>query len=669
MLTTLYNNINITDIDKEIEDLVIDDFLEADEFVSNMQILEKKWGVNFEELVNNPILADLIFYRNLKISSFDKLEDIEERIVINNKEISVMLDNLEELFKYNSIEERDYETYKSTLGRYAEISMYAGKSIISKFHSTRAFYKYHDFGMNIDKFKEFKPEEEVKQNDLIRLIDAIMDEIEKQGLKKDGCHLYQRRYVDDIDTHTFKFLSDVEQFMFKNFGNKYKDIVNWELLQKSDHKKICAKIEANNEDVRAPSLVIDRYKFSFRNGVYVLMTEENGQYKDLFIPYSNKVLLKKHKVDKKTPISYFDLEYPEELINNYDIDFYDIQTPNYSKIIDYQMDDEEVKRVFYMLMGRSLTQLGEYDGWQIMPILKGLAGTGKGTALKIFNFIYDEKYIGTMENEMEKKFGLEGLYEKLIILGPEIGRNLQLDQMQFQKMVSGEQISIPRKGKIAVSKQWDSHMLWAANELPDYNDNSGSIQRRMVITQFDKPVDKNDSDTNLEAKIKLEIPFILTKLIRAYQYYLNRYKSQNFWNFCPVYFEDQRDLLAFDRNPIYSFLTSREIEYGQNYYTEFNELSKRFLSFIKQTSGNGKMSADNIKSPLDTCCKRRGIKSRYVQNSHSSKQIIEKYENGSESNVRLYGDFIIGIRLTENYDEDEEKYSDNKVIGIDIIDV
>lgn len=663
MLADLYKNVVIENLDIKMDDVIIDDFLEKDEFNINMELLDKKWSFSFDDLVNNPLIFDLLIYRNLNIYDFNDLDLINEKITISNREISSMLRNLDDLYKSGDFTDKDYEAYKGKLNRYAEIGLYAGQTILNKFHSMKAFFKYHDISMNLDRLERFTTEEELFKDERLKFIDETLNEIEKFKLKKINNSLYSKKIVDNIDTFTYMFYKDIETFMNDTFGNRFEDVEKWKLLNKNDTKKICDKIANNNRDPRAPTLNIDRYKFAFRNGIYLMITKEGDMCKDVFIPYTDKTLLKKYKVDEASPINFFDMDYPQELIDNTYTNFYDIPTPNYSKIIDYQIEDDEVKKFFYMLMGRCLTKLGDFDKWQIMPILKGLAGTGKGTALKIINFLYSEHYIGTIENNIEKGFGLEGLYEKLVIIGPEIGNELQLDQMKFQKMVSGEPISIPRKGKIAIEKEWDSHMIWAANELPNYNDNSGSIQRRMVIFQFDKPVDKNDSDTDLEIKIKMEIPYILTKLARAYQYYINNNKGKNFWKFCPEYFEIQRDALATDRNPLFEFLMSEEIEYGENCFVQVKTLKERFNQ-VNRVLSNSKehVTADNLKSPLDTCCKKKGVKSQYIQNTYNYKAVKVFYEDNTSYTAEMYGDFVIGIRLKEEDKDDRIKPSRIEIV-------
>ncbi len=107
-------------------------------------------------------------------------------------------------------------------------------------------------------------------------------------------------------------------------------------------------------------------------------------------------------------------------------------------------------------MGRCLYDLGEIEEWQVIGYLLGQAGSGKSTILvKILKLFYEACDVGTMSNNMEKKFGLGALVGKKMFIGPEIKSNFSMEQSEFQSIISGEDVQIAVKNQTASSKIWN----------------------------------------------------------------------------------------------------------------------------------------------------------------------------------------------------------------------
>ena len=53
--------------------------------------------------------------------------------------------------------------------------------------------------------------------------------------------------------------------------------------------------------------------------------------------------------------------------------------------------------------------------------------------------------VGTLSNNIERKFGLSALADKLLFIGPEIKADIQLEQAEFQSIVSGETVQVGGK--------------------------------------------------------------------------------------------------------------------------------------------------------------------------------------------------------------------------------
>ena len=92
---------------------------------------------------------------------------------------------------------------------------------------------------------------------------------------------------------------------------------------------------------------------------------------------------------------------------------------------------------------------------QVIPYLKGQASSGKSTILlRVCRTLYDKADVGVLSNNIEKKFGIGAFSEKFLFVAPEIKADLQMEQAEFQSMVSGEDMSICVKYQTAHTAEW-----------------------------------------------------------------------------------------------------------------------------------------------------------------------------------------------------------------------
>ena len=305
-------------------------------------------------------------------------------------------------------------------------------------------------------------------------------------------------------------------------------------------------------DVQFPDIQKNRNVWSFRNGI-LLGTDNTCR----FIEYDSQ------DFDRLDPTivacKYFDQHF-ENVVPE---DWYTLSTPYMQSVMDYQKFPEDVCRWLYVFCGRLCYNVNECDGWQVIPFLKGLAGTGKSTIItKVCKKFYDAEDVKTLSNNIEKKFGLDSISDGFMFISPEIKGDMALEQAEFQSLVSGEDMSIARKNLKAKSLTWKVPGILAGNEMPGWKDNSGSILRRILVWAFTKQVDESKIDPELEYKLEAELPVILHKCIRGYLEYSNLYKNQDIWNVVPAYFKGIRTQVAMVTSVLQNFLASEKVVYG-----------------------------------------------------------------------------------------------------------
>lgn len=297
-------------------------------------------------------------------------------------------------------------------------------------------------------------------------------------------------------------------------------------------------------DSQFPQIIKNRHIFSFNNGIYIAN-------EDKFVDYSSE--LNEHSS------KYFDTNF------EYKENWKEIKTPYLDSILKYQELDEETIKWVYIFIGRLIYNIDEKDGWQVIPFLQGQAGCGKSTILlNICKYMYDEEDVGVLSNNIQTTFGLSDIVDKLLFIAPEIKRDFKMEQGEFQSIVSGDKVTINIKFKKSRFENWDIPGILAGNEIPDFIDNSGSIQRRIVIIKFTKRV--KESDLLLGRKLQQEIPNILQKCNKVYLEYAEKYGRKNVWTVMPKYFEKTQKELAATTNPLIHLLTCGKLEFSPDKY-------------------------------------------------------------------------------------------------------
>lgn len=257
---------------------------------------------------------------------------------------------------------------------------------------------------------------------------------------------------------------------------------------------------------------------------------------------------------------------------------------------------------------------------------------------KVVKLIYESCDVGVLSNNIEKKFGLSALSEKFMFVGPEIKGNLSLEQSEFQSLISGEDIQIAEKHKLAKSVVWKVPGFMAGNEVPSYTDNAGSVSRRLLVFKFDKKVQKGD--TRLGKKLLKELPYIMQACNKAYHEAVNNLGETDIWNCVPEYFKKTKEAMAENTNALTNFLKSDKVKMDSTLYVRERIFVQAFNEHCHANNlGNHKWSNDYYLGPFETF------------NIRVEKNEKRKYPN--EPGAKSYhGSFIFGCDLSSDLDGD-----------------
>ena len=285
---------------------------------------------------------------------------------------------------------------------------------------------------------------------------------------------------------------------------------------------------------------------------------------------------------------YGDGNIPADLIacKHFDLDFSEkeeswssIATPHLQSIIDFQEFDKDVSAWMYIMIGRLMYDVNDMDKWQVIPYLKGQASSGKSTILlRVCRNLYDKADVGVLSNNIEKKFGIGAFSDKFLFVAPEIKADLQMEQAEFQSMVSGEDMSICIKYQTAHTAEWKVPGIMAGNEVPGWTDNSGSILRRIVLFDFQKRVDNGDME--LGKKLEGEMANIIKKCNKAYLYAVKEFAKDNIWKHLPTYFHTTREELSENTNVLEHFFKSNTVKFGSDLYMPWADFLSKFQGHL-----------------------------------------------------------------------------------------
>jgi len=493
----------------------------------------------------------------------DIAKDDLERMLLNKRRTVDICGHMlarADLLEISQTETSDINGDKMTFERRIKRFRECYKKIVEKFIENNTEYKIfnHPLAENPDVDFNIGEAASPYQNLLVYLL--------KQAYRN-GYRRYRDQCCKEIgNTRAWKPIKDIKDFIYDETQKEDNTEMWMNLTNRGGMANDVIRHLQNCKDIQFSEIKKDRHVWSFSNGLLdARPIDDNRDYiggplRFTFYEYNSPQFAELDPM--LVSCKYFDLPFDP---HDSTPDWYNISTPNFQKVLDYQKFEESVCRWIYVFMGRLCFDVNELDGWQIIPFLKGIAQSGKSTLItKVARKFYECEDVATLSNNIEKKFGLQSIYKGFLFISPEIKGDLQLEQAEFQSMVSGEDVSVARKNETAISMQWKTPGMLGGNEVPNWKDNSGSILRRLATVNFGRQIAPDVADPHLESKLELEMPNILCKCVRAYLDYANKYADKDIWNVLPKYFKQIQNQVATVTNSLQHFLCSEKFRFGKD---------------------------------------------------------------------------------------------------------
>ncbi len=570
-------------------------------------------------------IIDLVF-ENIGLDIHGDLDHRDEGSYGLRHAMSVLeLKEIEAVTLFSKLKEEGILEDGTQIGkvrRVLESIFYAKKIALSVIQSKIAYHDTYSLDANLDERLgsyaiRYRWLEDVKTTDLQKLIVYLLDICMERNYRKHDGHVYRPIISMGHRTYAYERVTDIKSFVH----NECKKELNLDAFLQLTKSSMTVLIDhmTNCSDIQFPFLNKDRGVFSFRNGIYLCETDQ-------FVPYD---VASMHVPESTVSSNFFDIHFDPA---DADAAWRDIQTPNSEKIFYDQKLPIDVREWVYVVIGRVLYTVGKHDGWQVIPMLLGVAGSGKSTVVDgLVGRIYDRVDVGVLSNNCEKQWAVSGLINKLLWICPEIKADFSLEQATFQSMVSAERISVAEKHKTPYSTTFTIPGFLSGNVLPDWKDHSGSISRRMLIFRFQQKI--TEHDMLLGSRIKTELPRFIVKANKAYRDMARQHGTKNIWSVLP------KELVQFSKDamtendPVALFIKTDKCILGDAFATILDEFVASFQSWGIEF-GNRKANTTAMQAILSG--RELG---KYGLSSEQATYIV----NGQQR----HGTLVIGVKLRE----------------------
>lgn len=254
-------------------------------------------------------------------------------------------------------------------------------------------------------------------------------------------------------------------------------------LNQSKRKEVLAYL---NLIIPNNSLVADAYLIAFKNGVLNAITME-------MYDFSPEYIITNMIPHNWNPDAQNDLL--ERTMNK------------------LACDDEQVLKLLYQAVGVCMHRRNEL---RKSFFLVGEKRNGKSTFLDMVSTLLGEENIANLDlSEIGDKFKTAELAGKLANIGDDINDEYIPNSSIFKKVVSGDVITVERKGQDPFKLASYAKFFFSANSLPRIGrgKDSSAVLDRLVVIPFEAKFSKDDPDYDPFIKYKLRDEEVIEALI------------------------------------------------------------------------------------------------------------------------------------------------------------
>lgn len=269
---------------------------------------------------------------------------------------------------------------------------------------------------------------------------------------------------------------------------------------------------------------------AFNNGIYNINTGKLEEFRPDIV------------VKNKIPFNY-----------NYDA---------YNETLDDMLErischDEQIRDLLEEMAGYCLYRRNEL---RKAFILIGDKANGKSTFLDCITYMVGEANTSALDlKELGDRFRTAELFGKLINAGDDIGDEFIPNPAVFKKLVSGDRVTVERKGQDPFDFCNYSKFIFSANNIPRIKDKTGAVLDRLVIVPFNANFTKDSEGYDPYIKYKLRTDEAMEYLVQIALDGLKRVLANNGFTICQAV-QEELDEYSEQNNPIIGFFKELELD-------------------------------------------------------------------------------------------------------------
>ncbi|CAM9465671.1 unnamed protein product [Ectocarpus sp. 13 AM-2016] len=206
------------------------------------------------------------------------------------------------------------------------------------------------------------------------LILYLLGELSRRRYRRFNGFVYRQVFIGNYPTHAWEELCEIKEIV-RFLCDKETHCEMWKHCNMGGNYEQCVKYLANCCDLEFPDLNAKRRVWSFNDGIY-------DATEDTFTTYDQEI--DEHLVSCKIIYKdFYDAYFSTPSRAADKLNFSELKTPLFDSIFQPQMWDENMLWWMYVFVGRLFYEVSELDSWQVIPFMKGVAGTGKSTVIKV----------------------------------------------------------------------------------------------------------------------------------------------------------------------------------------------------------------------------------------------------------------------------------------------
>lgn len=268
--------------------------------------------------------------------------------------------------------------------------------------------------------------------------------------------------------------------------------------------------------------------------------------------------------------------------------------PNFQKYIDDLARDNEgnvdesKKAIWQEYIGLLWSNIPGYTIKKALFLTSSRGNTGKSTLFRLFSFVMGQEQMTKLSlQQMDNgnyitgsRFNLGSIANKRLIFCSDNPADPVKDNSTFKQLTGGDEVTIESKGRQGFGYTFRGLIMIACNEVPYFEGDMGKhVLERMIITECKHHIPEDQRDTDLDEKLKKEIPAIFNFAFEG----LQRLIANNYHFTECQDAEETKEVYRSNSDSLYSFINQSYLVTGDyNDLVRKTDLEDKYIAWANQ---------------------------------------------------------------------------------------